>query len=1012
MKLDLKKTVNKPYIRVGIQIYLVVMMSIAFSFLIHSSEAGMVSADVVASTCLKNDLGAVCQQYAGEDCGGECSSSACIPSLAEDVAECKPGTCYDPDWGTCSPNSPPQECNDDGGEFYPDPNANVDVCLRGCCQIGSFVNFITQRACEKNGEIRTVPVIFDSDKNAIECLGSQFNQVDGACLNFVGSEKECKFTTGQVCAQSDGEFYEGFLCTNPVLNMGYFKEAGTACFGDDVHWVDDHGNKENVYDANSDTWNNGRVLTTPTCNLDITADRSIINRNTCGNCDYILTSTKCGEKTLDESLPDGDYVCRDLSCVNPLTNEKRLNGESWCYYQSAVEPSAGADDLNRSVTLPGSRHFLMQCRDGVVHNESCGDNRVEVCTEQTFLDDNAIERSLAQCHPNQAQTCINYNTWDDTEAAAKACEDHPECFLKEINVPSSNVEFSVCVPKYPPAATEQQAADNICSLANMECTSAKVVRKFKSNSDINKGCRTPAFIQQMNDLCMSFGDCGASVSYVGTYTDEGVSITGTGAEFSNDYLSGLTNLQNSGDDSIPTVDISQYPNISEDAFNYFNSFSSSEDLGRENSLDNSPYLGGIEAISSVAGSASLFSLFGHLDSGGAVTSRFEGFGPGVFYAIAAATLTMWFINYLGDGGYGLSRAEAEFATTAAIVGGSLLGGSGAVYAAGWWVLLAVALYVWFLGQADVHEYTTTFECHPWSAPIGGDECSKCGQDGFGCSKYACESLGTECEFINEGTRFEECKHNPSDPAPPVINPLYSEDIPSEGYEYVKGGNVYEIKKTSGDGCIPAYELVKIGLALNEPGRCTIKMPKSAFDSNLALTALDEGEFDPADYGIDFFGLGVSPEHSLDDFSDSELAGEATGLSSQTIELYFGGNSRFLMNHTHPIYIPSLSDLGGTEFDPNERMELNLDVFCEDTAGHSTIAPYRIQMCIAPQDRTGIPPIPFYHTPRNGKMISDVTDAPISIYNNVPAKCKWDTDQTLSYSEMQNDMLCEINSNSF
>ena len=63
------------------------------------------------------------------------------------------GWCFDPDEGLCSPNSPREKCNQEGGEW--DEEWNAGKCNEGCCVAGRNTQFVTQTRCEKviGGEV-------------------------------------------------------------------------------------------------------------------------------------------------------------------------------------------------------------------------------------------------------------------------------------------------------------------------------------------------------------------------------------------------------------------------------------------------------------------------------------------------------------------------------------------------------------------------------------------------------------------------------------------------------------------------------------------------------------------------------------------------------------------------------------------------------------------------------------------------------------------------------------------
>ena len=66
------------------------------------------------------------------------------------------------------------------------------------------------------------------------------------------------------------------------------------------------------------------------------------------------------------------------------------------------------------------------------------------------------------------------------------------------------------------------------------------------------------------------------------------------------------------------------------------------------------------------------------------------------------------------------------------------------------VVVFVAMY------KDVDVEVVEFNCHPWQAPSGGNDCEICNDGSLPCSEYRCRALGQNCEIVNEGTADERC----------------------------------------------------------------------------------------------------------------------------------------------------------------------------------------------------------------------------------------------------------------
>ncbi|KKK82813.1 hypothetical protein LCGC14_2799630, partial [marine sediment metagenome] len=119
-----------------------------------------------------------------------------------------------------------------------------------------------------------------------------------------------------------------------------------------------------------------------------------------------------------------------------------------------------------------------------------------------------------------AVECINYN--EDENRMVETCNENPQCTVKEIDI-SENFKFDVCTPQYPKGFDSREGqVDNeiLCSLASQTCVvtyQKNFLGKWKCID--NCGCEKKEFGEKMNDLCISLGDCGSYVNYIGKGTD-------------------------------------------------------------------------------------------------------------------------------------------------------------------------------------------------------------------------------------------------------------------------------------------------------------------------------------------------------------------------------------------------------------------------------------------------------------------------------------------------------------
>ena len=377
-----------------------------------------------------------------------------------------------------------------------------------------------------------------------------------------GGLNSCKFTTQLDCQQDlQGQFHPDVLCSNPQLNTNCQPQSSVACVSGEngLYWFDSCGNQENIYSSDKvQSYNNGMVLSTSnSCSVG-NSGNPVANQGNCGNCN-VQEGSICGAGTSTQKLDDPllpNAVCLDLSCVDSNGNT-RQQGESWCGYQGSYGPGNATGGYLRATGTVGSRSFVQTCYDANITTEPCEDYQGEVCVQNNEMV-NGQSLSVAKCKKNTgilpSVGCFSYNGANTTGH----CSDNPDCFEKEVNV-DSYFKLFVCEPKYPagfdlsPTASSDSSnvASKTCSLGTQTC---KVVYEEDplGNWDCmaNCNCQTTAFAEQMNDMCISLGDCGTKSNYMGEVTTNsyvlknGVKMPD---QFSPAYISALRNYS---DDSL------------------------------------------------------------------------------------------------------------------------------------------------------------------------------------------------------------------------------------------------------------------------------------------------------------------------------------------------------------------------------------------------------------------------------------------------------------------------------
>ncbi|MBI2452477.1 hypothetical protein HYV50_05405 [Candidatus Pacearchaeota archaeon] len=403
----------------------------------------------------------------------------------------------------------------------------------------------------------------------------------GACvIPILGNEKkDCKFIIGEECEALKQEFvgtqfYIRELCSNSARNTICTKQNTTNCVEglDEIYWFDSCGNRENIYEGSSSiekerSWNNGFIENkSESCEIG-TIDEPLRNQGTCGNCNRVFGSA-CGEKTTEEKLNDNKQgvVCLDLSCIDEETGKKYEHGESWCAYQSSIgkpgQDTYGTDAVSqflpsnqitefmsgsRATDTPGSRHFRKTCLNRKITTEPCGDNyRNEICVQNTTeIEGSDKDFSQAACRKNRWAECLAYNpSYKESRIIGLAgpdfapmllkarlaltCGQDPDCFVKTIDV-ADKFKFSYCVPRYPPGFDlgKSEESEAICAQATQKCKAVHVEGKgWEVNKDCVEGSPSSPkpsrkFIQEMNEFCVSLGDCGYQVNYAGKAPAQG-----------------------------------------------------------------------------------------------------------------------------------------------------------------------------------------------------------------------------------------------------------------------------------------------------------------------------------------------------------------------------------------------------------------------------------------------------------------------------------------------------------
>lgn len=941
-----------------IQVFILVGAICANSHLLGEifsvDEIGLIDAQEIQeeegwNCCTKTNEGAICQEL-GENFVDECEGDL-IPTSCDSVSDCKLGCCIDEVEGLCAPRTPQKQCVEHGGKWMSDESCLVAECQRKCCVLGSEVQFVTPARCEKLSLLHGFEMDLRDLKSELECLALAESYAEGACL--IG--EDCRFTTEIDCSKMQGEFYEDILCSYEGFNNSCSSQNYTSCVEgkDEVYWFDSCGNRENIYSSDKDaSYNNGEVLSkAESCG---TGGNNAGSKN-CGNCNRLIGS-RCIETEEGAGVKDGNNICGNLNCVDQ-EGRARQNGESWCVYDSFI--GEGKDTV-------GSRHWKRMCVEGEIIVEPCADYRGQVCVESRLNNSDGGELSIANCVINEAVKCLGL---DPAE-----CEEKSQCMVKEIDV-DEGFQFDVCVGKYPRGfdlkgeSGSKSLSGEVCASANTECTVIYEKGFGGWECIYNCNCETDEFSEQMNDFCIALGDCGSYINYIGDGTDN-IEVDGADDVSWQDYVEYAEPVKG------------QYvePNTLEEIWETFGNagitpYDATEGEGLRATIDMlGTIIGGAGMLVKGAAFMGLISLetatvptlmeWAAVDSAGSVFvpemtatawGAFSAYASGISIGIMLGGFIADALGLQGTGSMIMMAggAIAGIGGAMAYLQGALFGTGGLIMGIG----IAIMAIVAIMGIGKTKEVIVEFECLPWQAPVGGDNCELCNEEPLKpCSEYRCSSLGQACELLNEDSENPICiaqEENIS--GPPMISP----GSVSEDYKFQDISEGVEIKQANGK-CIPEFTYVNFSLLTDKYAQC-----RFSYDSPGNFNSMSE---------------------------------------------YFMEMNYFTLDHTGMLMMPSLESLevASTKETGNlsERFgEMELYVKCIDNYGLES-SDYKVSFCVNNGPDITAPRITRV-SPKSGSFVKiNESSKSVVFYVNEPADCRWDENPGVSFGSMNNEMNCD------
>ena len=659
-------------------------------------------------------------------------------------------------------------------------------------------------------------------------------------------------------------------------------------------------------------------------------------------------------------------VSQRRDCVDEQ-GKTRKDGESWCSYDGFI--GEGKDTV-------GSRHWKQSCVDSEVVNEGCSDYRGGICV-QSVIEEGSQSFSMASCIMNTALQCLKYNEDDDMTTK---CQEDKSCMINNIDV-DTGFKFDVCVGRYPRGLdlTDNSGVDDkLCSMADQTCV-VTLKKGFFSGykCEDNCNCEKEKFAEEMNDFCVSLGDCGSYVNYIGKGTDN-IRVTNS-PKISWTKYSSYANVV-AGQFAEPP-DISAYlSSIGGNAENFDITEESDFSLGVQllgrivggagSIIQGAGILfgsaGKAAAISKAGGTAAEIAsakagLLGAEGSNALVGTQLGAFAGAAGGAALGAMAGYYIAKALGLG----SEATAVMAIAGGVAGAVVgyyvtIGVSIPIIG---WIIILVAVIVMAIialsGWGKVKQVNVEFTCMPWQAPVGGSDCEICNDDDSKpCSEYRCSSLGQACKLLNADEENPVCQSIAYEPNSPVISKGY---VLTSGYKFLnEQAKRIEIRKNSGE-CVQEFTPVIFTLETNEFAQC-----KYSFARTSTFEEMNE-------YGLE--------------------------------------QTTFVENHTFGFSMPSIDSFSvyNVSGDLKEMFwNMNMYVRCQDYHGNFNIDEYVVNFCVnSGPDTTAVSHALTVTDPANGAFLKyGTTQQNMKMWINEPAECKYDIVAGKTYDAMANSMLCK------
>ena len=212
----------------------------------------------------------------------------------------------------------------------------------------------------------------------------------------------------------------------------------------------------------------------------------------CGNREDLVEQCYYDESEIC-AKENNNVFCKSLNCETTkfdyldYTGKYRKHGESWCVFESPV---------GNFKDRPGSRHYRYSCINGKEVINDCGDFRTQVCVQANY---NNGKFSQANC--------VNNNVYSSPVNS---------------NISTVQVGFKFW-------GNSQKSIDQ-CNKGTIRCPVYWVKKDRVHDYECRRNCvcETQEFLDQANDYCRSFGDCGINYNIADELGSGGLDIYWTG----------------------------------------------------------------------------------------------------------------------------------------------------------------------------------------------------------------------------------------------------------------------------------------------------------------------------------------------------------------------------------------------------------------------------------------------------------------------------------------------------